>query len=124
MCECCHDAQGLSTGVENSSETRTAFLILLFAKGPWLVFDNVFVHSRNQCPCRFQRFRKLILLEMRVVFSNSTTGSVSDGIICLFMCSGMRWIGDLSLKVAVDHGQRTAGKIAETVGKIGIVALH
>src|SRR2546422_10651276 len=44
----CHNAQRFGARVEHCRQTSPAFLILLFAQGPGLIFDNVFVDACHQ----------------------------------------------------------------------------
>ena len=68
---------------------------------------------------------KLELIERRVKLGDGAVRAVlaitsSAGVLR----GGGRRIGNLALEVAGDHAQRAAGQIAETVGQVGVEALH
>ena len=70
MCQCGHDAQRFGAGVQNGSQARAAFFILLFTQRPRLIFDNIFVDRRHQSPCNFQSTRELVLIKQRAVLGD------------------------------------------------------
>ena len=75
------DAQRLGRGVENGRQPRAAFVVLLLAKRPGLVSTMYLSTAANQCPGRFQRARKLALLELRIEFRDRLARRFSNGLI-------------------------------------------
>ena len=118
-----HNAQRLGASVEDGGQTSTAFFILLFAQGPGLIFDNVFVDACHQSPCRFKRARELVIFEERVVFGNQLSGGLGDCIVRRLPARSARGIRHLAAKITRDHRERAAGEIAKPICEVGVVAL-
>ena len=124
MCERSHDAQRLRRCVEHRRKPRTAMLILFLSQRPRLILNDVFVNCCDQRPCHFQRSRKLILLKQLM--------KLADGVLCqscnqIFGASVrrlLRGIRHLAFEITGDHSERAAGKIAETIGEVGVITLH
>ena len=123
MCQRGHDPQGFRTGVKNGRQAAIGFLRPVFHLVPKVVLDDVLVHRRYQAPRHFQSTRKLPLIEQRIEFGDGLAGSVGDCTL-LRARSGARRIRNLALEIARDHGQGSAGQVAQPVRQIRVVALY
>src|SRR6476661_10285282 len=102
---------------------RPALIVLSLAQRPWLILNDVLVDCCNQTPGRFQRPRKLALLEKCMEISYGLTCSVGYGAL-VGTRLGARWIRNLDLEVPRDQGKSTAGQVAQAVRQVGVVTLH
>src|SRR5579859_7547602 len=98
------NAESLGGSVEHRSQAGPALGILLFAQGPGLVFDNVFVHRGDESPGCFERTRKLELIEQNSEFANCLARRFRYRVISGSFRSGWRRVRYLALEVPVNHG--------------------
>ena len=75
------NAQCFGRRIQHGGQAGAAFVVLFFAQGPRLVFDDVFVDRGDQSPRGFERARKLELIEERAELLDRPVSCDDDRII-------------------------------------------
>ena len=87
---------------------------------PGLVFDNVFVYSRNQFPDIFEAPRKVVIVEIRSIARDDPARKLTDFGISLRHARCRKTAGAVLGK----HGDSAAEEIAQIIRQIAVSPLN
>ena len=125
MRQCRNNSQRFGTRVQDCGQARAAGLVLFFAVSPRLVLDNIFVYCRNQTnPDQFQGRREFVFREQLIAFLNRVLRGLTNRMVSRSERRATRRIRNFAAKITRDHRQRAAGKIAQSICQIRVIALH
>ena len=111
-----HDAKDFGGGCEN----RVATVFFGFLQRPGLFGGQVFVGGTDQRPDLFERFGEAERIVLLQNFADRFLRLLRERLILWLQIADPR---NFSTAVFRDHRGGAAGKIAETVGEVGVVAL-